>query len=633
MVTIILRVAFKFVALYCLLFLPPLIAVAATSDEIADPPPPVAWPNCIAICGNLTVPYPFGIGSGCFLDKHYEIQCHRGGNSTPVGTLKNLINVTVLNISLLALDDSEGPGGFIEVSQPVFYSEPNLPNCMGKPGVGSFSTRPTHLTGLRNNRAFMVNTSMKSAIVGCRSTCTVDRIGSHNHCVNGIGCCMNTIPYGLQAYSVNFQTENGSSAVDGLCSYFEQMGDLPKAIVLNFCHEGLASASGAVLFPVLLWWFYKFIKRRNEIKLKKKFFRRNGGLLLQQLSHDKGNHMENSKLFTSKELEKATDYFNVNRILGQGGQGTVYKGMLIDGRTIAVKRSRIVDEGHVEQFVNEIMILSQINHRNIVKLLGCCLETEVLLLVYEFIQNGTLYQHLHNPTEEFLASWEMRLRIAIEVAEALSYLHFTAAILIYHRDVKSSNILLDDKYRAKVADFGTSRSVAINQTHLTTVVKGTIGYLDPKYFQTSQFTDKSDMYGFGVVLVELLTGQKPISATRVEDDRGLAAYFVTSMDENRLLDIVEAGVVNQAQEEEIMGVANLAKRCLNSSGRNRPTMKEVAMELERIRAQHVDPSTPEQNHQPIDHVRARSIQAWHHCSTPVGATFLISWFESFVIIN
>lgn len=343
--------------------------------------------------------------------------------------------------------------------------------------------------------------------------------------------------------------------------------------------------------------------------------------------------MEKSKLFTSKELEKATDRFNDNRILGQGGQGTVYKGMLTDGRIVAVKRSRIVDEGQVEQFINEVMILSQINHRNIVKLLGCCLEMEVPLLVYEFISNGTLYQHLHNPIEEFPMSWERRMRIATEVAGALSYLHFTAAIPIYHRDVKSSNILLDDQYRAKVADFGTSRSIAIDQTHLTTMVKGTIGYLDPEYFQTCQFTDKSDVYSFGVVLVELLTGQKPISAMRAEDGRSLAVYFIESMEENHLLDIVDAGLIKQGQEEEILGVANLAKRYLNSNGRNRPTMKEVAMELERIRAQHVNPSTLEQNHHPIAHVRTRSIRAWHDFSTSVRSETQITSSEFHLLMR
>jgi serine/threonine protein kinase len=271
---------------------------------------------------------------------------------------------------------------------------------------------------------------------------------------------------------------------------------------------------GAVVLALSLlmgiWWLYKLVKKWKKIELKKKFFKRNGGLLLQQELRAAEGWVQKTKIYSSKELEVATDRFNVNRILGQGGQGTVYKGMLADGRIVAVKKSMVVDEGKLEEFINEVVVLSQINHRNVVKLLGCCLETEVPLLVYEFIPNGNLYKYIHDQNEDFLLSWEMRLRIAIEVAGALSYLHSATSIPIYHRDIKSTNILLDEKYRAKVSDFGSSRSISIDQTHLTTLVQGTFGYLDPEYFQSSQFTEKSDVYSFGVVLVELISGQKPI---------------------------------------------------------------------------------------------------------------------------
>ncbi|KAF4377368.1 hypothetical protein F8388_013714 [Cannabis sativa] len=304
-------------------------------------------------------------------------------------------------------------------------------------------------------------------------------------------------------------------------------------------------------------------------------------LLEQEISAGKVN-VEKIKVFNSKELENATDHFNINRVLGKGGQGTVYKGMLADGKIIAVKKSTKVDEAKVTEFINEVVILSQINHRNIVKLLGCCLETEVPLLVYEFIPNGTLSYYIHNYSEEFKLNWKMRLRIAIEVVEALSYLHSAASFPIYHRDIKSTNILLDEKFRAKIADFGTSRLITLEQTHLTTVVYGTAGYLDPEYLQSNQYTVKSDVYSLGVVLVELLTGQKAISLIRTEEGRSLATYFLISMRENRLLDILDAQVL-EGPLEEIMIFANLAKCCLDLQGNNRPTMKEVVMKLEVIK--------------------------------------------------
>ena len=145
-------------------------------------------------------------------------------------------------------------------------------------------------------------------------------------------------------------------------------------------------------------------------------------------------------------------------------------GMLIYGKIVAIKKSKVIDEGKLEEFINGVVILSQINHRNVVKILGCCLETEVPLLVYEFNPNGTLSQYLHDQNEEFPTTWDMRLRIATEVARTLLYLHSAASTPIYHQDIKTTNILLDNKYRTKVADFGTSRSIVVDQTHLTTVV-------------------------------------------------------------------------------------------------------------------------------------------------------------------
>lgn len=314
------------------------------------------------------------------------------------------------------------------------------------------------------------------------------------------------------------------------------------------------------------------------------FFKRNGGLLLQQqLSSNEGT-IDKGKLFTAKELEKATDHFNENRILGRGGQGTVYKGMLPNGKIVAVKKSKLVDENQLDQFINEVAILSQINHRNVVKLLGCCLETEVPLLVYEFIINGTLYSLIHNENNEFPFPWTTRLRIATEVAGALAYLHSATSVPIYHRDIKSSNILLDEKYRAKVSDFGTSRSIAIDQTHLTTGVQGTFGYLDPEYFQSSQYTEKSDVYSFGVVLAELLTGMKAISTT-TNQDRSLATNFLLATDTNSLDTIIHTKILQEGRKEDIMAAANIAYRCLNLNGKKRPTMKEVSTALEAIRSQ------------------------------------------------
>ncbi|KAL3746909.1 hypothetical protein ACJRO7_015790 [Eucalyptus globulus] len=650
---------------------------------------PPRRPYCAETCGNIIIPFPFGIGARCFLDDWYQIACQQ---NNPVPILKR-VGLRVLNISL----PDEDVDGMINVSLPVIYSNAScrgdgrgaMPSLKGSPFVFSQTRNIFTVVGCH---AQVTVKSTESAVFGCRSKCVGANFTSSNYsaCSESEGCCQSSLPFNLQGFGVDFEEESGDEAceyaflgsdsgvydlslsdtVPGVlewgiadntnyaldlieqgyyrfnesfsCGRFESLSSEGEGIIYRYrsysvdsgeilygqcyCRRGyhgnayliggckdiaecnsrcrgtcvdtgisfrcvsggktkfILIGTGASLGPLLLclalWGLYKYIKKRKEIKLKEKYFI---GLLLESELSSANSHVEKNKLFNSKYLEKATDNFNKDRILGQGGQGTVYKGMLTDGKIVAIKKPKAIDEGKVKQFINEVVILSQINHRNIVKLLGCCLETKVPLLVYEFIPNGTLYQYLHDSNEEFHVSWDTRLRIAAEIAGALFYLHSAASIPIYHRDIKSTNILLDEKYRAKVADFGTSKSISLDQTHVTTLVQGTFGYLDPEYFQSGQFTDKSDVYSFGVVLVELLTGQKPISSLREQEGRSLATYFIISMEENQLFDIVDAQVLKEDKKEEIALVANLAKRCLNLNGRNRPTMKEVAMELEGMR--------------------------------------------------
>nr|DAD39474.1 TPA_asm: hypothetical protein HUJ06_013797 [Nelumbo nucifera] len=319
------------------------------------------------------------------------------------------------------------------------------------------------------------------------------------------------------------------------------------------------------------------------MKMKEKFFRQNGGLLLQQQISSHHDGFEFIKIFTAEELEVATNNYDIDNILGQGGYGTVYKGILSNHQAIAIKKSKIVDASQIEQFINEVIILSKINHRNVVKLLGCCLETEVPLLVYEYISNGTLFEHIHKTHGISLLSWEDWLRIATETASALAYLHSSASTPIIHRDVKSTNILLDDNYTAKVSDFGASRLLPMDKTQITTLVQGTLGYLDPEYFHTSKLTEKSDVYSFGVVLVEILLGQKPFCFERSEEVRNLATYFISLMKENHLLQLIENRFTTEDKIEQFLAVAELAKSCLSVRGEDRPNMKEVADELERLR--------------------------------------------------
>ncbi|ONI24098.1 hypothetical protein PRUPE_2G223600 [Prunus persica] len=285
------------------------------------------------------------------------------------------------------------------------------------------------------------------------------------------------------------------------------------------------------------------------------------------------------RLFTEKELKKATQNYNASARIGEGGYGIVYKGILPDKTVVAIKKSKMHAPAMSVNSVNEAFILSQINHRNIVQLLGCCLEAKTNLMVYEFIDNGTLSEHIHNEGKGEKLSFELRLKIAAEIAAALSYVH---SMSIIHRDVKTANILLNRNYTAKVSDFGGSKLLHEDQDSVSTLVQGTLGYLDPEYLMSNTLTEKSDVYSFGVVLLELLTSRRAVSFERPEEERNLASFFLYLAEQGHLDQILDGEIINRGNYVTAEKVSYLARRCLMVRAKERPSMKEVAIELEQL---------------------------------------------------
>ncbi|XP_077244669.1 LEAF RUST 10 DISEASE-RESISTANCE LOCUS RECEPTOR-LIKE PROTEIN KINASE-like 1.2 isoform X6 [Tasmannia lanceolata] len=284
-------------------------------------------------------------------------------------------------------------------------------------------------------------------------------------------------------------------------------------------------------------------------------------------------------VFTYKELEEATENFAESRELGDGGFGTVYYGKLRDGRSVAVKRLYENNYKRVEQFMNEVEILSRVRHHNLVSLYGCTSRhSRELLLVYEFVPNGTVADHLHGErAQSGPLTWPIRMSIAIETAGALAYLHAVEPQII-HRDVKTNNILLDNNFQVKVADFGLSRLFPTDVTHVSTAPQGTPGYVDPDYHHCYQLTDKSDVYSFGVVLVELISSKPAVDITRNRHEINLAKMAINKIHNHALHEFVDMGLgfeTDYGVRRMITLVAELAFRCLQEDREVRPSMEEV----------------------------------------------------------
>ncbi|XP_020997010.1 LEAF RUST 10 DISEASE-RESISTANCE LOCUS RECEPTOR-LIKE PROTEIN KINASE-like 1.4 isoform X2 [Arachis duranensis] len=283
------------------------------------------------------------------------------------------------------------------------------------------------------------------------------------------------------------------------------------------------------------------------------------------------------QVFDYAELEEATNNFDPSRELGEGGFGTVYKGMLQDGRVVAVKRHYESHLKRVEQYMNEVEILAHLRHKNLVTLFGCTSRhSRELILVYEFIPNGTLADHLHGSlANSTLLTWNVRYKVALETAEALSYLHSKKVI---HRDVKSTNILLTETFQVKVGDFGLSRLFPKFVTHVSTAPQGTPGYVDPEYYQNYQLTDKSDVYSFGVVLVELISSLQAVDITRNRNEVNLASLAVNRIQNQELHEMVDPCLGFEKDNDVrrmVTAVAELAFRCLQQQRDMRPSMDEV----------------------------------------------------------
>ncbi|XP_058105645.1 probable receptor-like protein kinase At5g24010 [Magnolia sinica] len=294
-----------------------------------------------------------------------------------------------------------------------------------------------------------------------------------------------------------------------------------------------------------------------------------------------GQFANASRKISLVEIQLATSNFDENSVIGRGGFGIVYKGVLTNGMKVAVKRSTPGSrQGHSE-FLTEIKIFAKIRHRHLLSLIGYCEEQSEMILVYEFMENGTLQDHLYGLECLPQLSWRQRLMICIGSARGLHYLHSGPAEGIIHRDIKSANILLDKNYLAKVADFGISRSIHdLDQSHVTTNVKGSFGYFDPEYFRWRHLTKKSDVFSFGVVLLEVLCARPAVDLSLPFEQVNLANWAMQWQKEGLLEQVVDSRLIEEINEDSLRKFGETVERCLAECGDDRPTMGDVLWNLE-----------------------------------------------------
>jgi len=339
---------------------------------------------------------------------------------------------------------------------------------------------------------------------------------------------------------------------------------------------GIAVAGGLLVIALIAVVLFAFRKkqRATEITGRTDPFVSWG---VSQKGSGAAPQLKGARFFSLEELKNGTNNFSDE--IGSGGYGNVYKGTLVDGTRVAIKRAEPGSMQGVVEFKNEIELLSRVHHRNLVSLIGFCYEQGEQMLVYEYISNGTLRENLL--VRGTYLDWKKRLRIALGSARGLAYLHELADPPIIHRDIKSTNILLDDNLKAKVADFGLSKLVADTQKgHVSTQVKGTLGYLDPEYYMTQQLSEKSDVYSFGVVMLELMSGRQPIESGKYIVREVRLAIDPNDRDHYGLRNLLDPAIRDAARTAGFRRFVQLAMRCVDEAAAARPTMGELVKEIE-----------------------------------------------------
>ncbi|XVF79444.1 hypothetical protein PTKIN_Ptkin14bG0223500 [Pterospermum kingtungense] len=297
-------------------------------------------------------------------------------------------------------------------------------------------------------------------------------------------------------------------------------------------------------------------------------------------------------LINFEELATATNNFQLTKKLGQGGFGPVYRGTLRDGKEIAVKRlSRSSGQG-LEEFMNEVMVISKLQHRNLVRLLGCCIEGEEKMLVYEYMPNKSLDSFLFDPPKKELLDWEKRFNVIDGISRGLLYLHRDSRLRIIHRDLKASNVLLDEELNPKISDFGMARIFGGNENQANTKrVVGTYGYMSPEYAMQGQFSEKSDVFSFGVLLLEIVSGRKNTSFYNDPHSFSLLGYAWKLWKEDKILDLVDKGISDSSYQKEILRCIHIGLLCVQEFAKDRPTMSSV---VSMVNSEIVDLPIPKQ---------------------------------------